>query len=189
MIISRSGISLGGSSHALARLVVRQLSSNTVRSTAASGSTVYESDRAVHEYLLTHYGGVEDQMPFQFGPRQHTELPRRCAEICARHITKTNGKSRALDVGCATGGQSFHLAKHFDEVVGVDFSKHFVDASNEMKEKGEKKYQILKSGTIFENLTAKVDPTVDRKRVSFYQGDACNLEIKLGKVICLLIYL
>ncbi len=163
----------------------RYLSSNTVRSTAASGSTVYESDRAVHEYLLTHYGSVDDQMPFAFGPRQHTELPRRCAEICARHITSTNGNSRALDVGCATGGQSFHLAKHFDEVVGIDFSKHFIDASNEMKEKGEKSYQILKTGTIFQNMTAKVDSTVDRNRVRFYQGDACNLDKKLGNILVL----
>lgn len=44
----------------------------SVRSTAASGSTVYESERAVHEYLLTHYGGKEEQMPFDFGPRDAT---------------------------------------------------------------------------------------------------------------------
>ena len=40
-----------------------------VRSTAASGSMVYESERAVHEYLLTHYGSPTDQMPYDFGPR------------------------------------------------------------------------------------------------------------------------
>ncbi len=37
---------------------------------------VYESDRAVHEYLLTHYGNEAEQMPFDFGPRHATGFPR-----------------------------------------------------------------------------------------------------------------
>ena len=33
--------------------------SSRVRSTAASGSQVYESARATHEYILFHYGGSD----------------------------------------------------------------------------------------------------------------------------------
>ncbi len=89
--------------------------------------------------------------------------------------------TRALDVGCATGGQSFELSKYFSEVVGIDFSKHFIDAANEMKAKGEMKYSILKQGTIMQPMTAKVMPWIDRSKVNFHVGDACNLDKSLGK--------
>jgi 2-polyprenyl-3-methyl-5-hydroxy-6-metoxy-1,4-benzoquinol methylase len=39
-----------------------------------------------------------------------------------------------LDVGCAVGGASFELARHFREVVGIDFSRAFVQAAKLMKE-------------------------------------------------------
>ena len=38
--------------------------------------------------------------------------------------------TRALDVGCAVGGASFHLSTDFAEVVGIDFSHAFVDMAN-----------------------------------------------------------
>ncbi len=182
------------SARPLPRLLRRSLSSHSshsshhqqqqvVRSTAASGSMVYESERAVHEYLLTHYGSEKEQMPFEFGPRGAANFPKRCAEICARSFDNFDkANTRALDVGCATGGQSFQLAKYFKEVVGVDFSKHFVDAANEMKSKGEKRYEILKQGTLFQPMVAKVQPWIDRSRVSFHVGDACNLDKSLGEI-------
>jgi hypothetical protein len=39
----------------------------------------------------------------------------------------------ALDMGCAVGGTAFELTRHFDQVLGVDFSQAFVDAANFMK--------------------------------------------------------
>lgn len=34
-----------------------------------------------------------------------------------------------MDVGCAVGGASFELARAFPHVLGIDYSKHFVDAA------------------------------------------------------------
>jgi cyclopropane fatty-acyl-phospholipid synthase-like methyltransferase len=42
-------------------------------------------------------------------------------------------RTSAIDIGCAVGGASFHLAAHFDTVLGVDFSQSFVNAANMMK--------------------------------------------------------
>lgn len=40
------------------------------------------------------------------------------------------GEATVLDVGCAVGGASFHLARAFPHVLGLDFSSHFVAAAN-----------------------------------------------------------
>jgi len=149
-----------------------------VRSTAASGSQVYESKRAVHEYLLFHYGNPADQMMYKDGPHAALQFTERCAQICTDHVAN---KGRALDIGCAVGGSSFELAKTFEEVVGIDFSQHFIDASNEMKDKGKMQYDILKQGNIFKSCETHLSDKIDRSRVTFQTGDACNLSSDLGK--------
>lgn len=159
---------------AVTALYCLRASSSTVRSTAASGSQVYESHRAVNEYLLAHFGAAADQMPYQFGPVDGTQFPFRLAQLCSKH-REGLAKRRALDIGCAVGAASFHLTTEFDEVIGIDFSQHFVDAANEMKSKREMPYTILKQGDIFESRTAKLPSTVKPEKVDFHQGDACNL--------------
>lgn len=152
---------------------------NFVRSTAASGSQVYESKRAVDEYLLFHFGGKNELMPYAFGPVDALDFPQRCADICSNAVGSVSN-SRALDIGCAVGGSTFQLARNFQEVAGVDFSQHFVDAANEMKSKGAKDYQVLVQGNNFKTSTAQVPGDIDRSRVQFAQGDACNLSPSLG---------
>jgi SAM-dependent methyltransferase len=95
-------------------------------------------------------------------------------------------RGRALDVGCAVGAAVFHLTRGFNEVVGVDFSQHFVDAANQMKAKGEMKFRIMKQGEIFQDCVTELPGDIDRSRASFYKGDACNLDKKLGTVNLLL---
>jgi SAM-dependent methyltransferase len=157
-------------------------SASTVRSTAASGSQVYESHRAVNEYLLAHFGASEDQMPYQFGPLDGTQFPLRLANLCVKHRDGLP-KKRALDIGCAVGAASFHLTADFDEVVGIDFSQHFIDAANEMKSKRQMPYTILKQGDIFESRVAKMPEKTHPQKATFHQGDACNLsKEKIGTV-------
>lgn len=159
--------------------------SNEVRSTASSGtgassgSSVYESIRAVHEYLLFHYGAANVLMPYSFGPHAALSFPQRTASLCAKYSPQ-NGKSRALDLGCAVGGAAFELTQSFDEVVGVDFSHQFIATANTMKTSGEMPYSILKQGRIFEEHKAVVPVHLDRTKVRFSQGDACNLDSSLG---------
>jgi SAM-dependent methyltransferase len=155
------------------------LSALPVRSTAASGSQVYESERAVNEYLLAHYGDAADQMPYDFGPKDGANFSGYLAQLC---IDKRKGmqNGRALDVGCAVGGLTFRLVPGFKEVVGIDYSQHFVDAANQMKSTGQMNFTILKQGNIFEPRRTSFPKDIDRSKASFYHGDACNLEKSLG---------
>jgi SAM-dependent methyltransferase len=179
-----------------------------VRSTASSGSQVYESKRAVTEYLLFHYGSNDNVLIRHNNSPDHAlNFLKQSAELCSRYIPVTDGRldyfflhsildmniktllkgsssrGRALDIGCAVGGTSFELTAYFNEVVGIDYSNHFVDAANMMKERGEAEIDILKQGTIFTKANVKVSDHLDRQKASFYQGDACNLDPKLGAYI------
>ena len=176
-IHSMSGIRVVEVSRITALRCHRELSS--VRSTASSGSQVYESKRAVSEYLLSHFAQADDIMPYKFGPHDGTRFPERLAHMCMK---QRNGmsKTRAMDVGCATGGVSFHLTRGFDEVVGIDYSQHFIDAANEMKDKKSMKYSVLKQGDIFENRVAHMPSGAVPAKTTFLQGDACNLDKSIG---------
>lgn len=65
-----------------------------------------------------------------------------------------------MDIGCALGRTSIELASHFDEVIGIDFSKAFIEAANNV-------------------LNSKYAESV--KKVKFIVGDACKLDPSLGK--------
>lgn len=156
------------------------ITTTTVRSTTASGSggsAVYESQKAVHEYLCFHYGNT-DAFPYDFGPKESLEFPKKCAEYCA---TNASSKNAALDLGCAVGGSTFELARHFSVVLGIDFSHAFIDAANELKELGRMQYKTAEEGTLIAHREAIVPGTIDRSRCSFMQGDACNLPTSLTK--------
>jgi putative 4-mercaptohistidine N1-methyltranferase len=160
------------------RCVSEQSCPAPVRSTASSGSQVYESSRAVSEYLLFHYGDDRDMMPYSFGPKDALGFTQRLADLGKDHSSQ---HGRALDIGCSVGGAAFHLSKHFDEVVGIDFSNHFVDAANIMKRDGRMSYQIMEQGQLFSSRDARLPVGAKPERVRFEQGDATNLKKSLGK--------
>lgn len=161
---------------------------SNVRSTAASGSMVYESERAVHEYLLLHFGESKDLMPYPFGPQEALHFPQRCAQLCMNQYIANNGNEnktvRALDVGCAVGGATFEMSKMFHKVVGIDFSHHFINAANTIKELDNNEkipFQIMRTGELMQQChTLPFDPSIHKHNCEFYQGDACNLDPKLG---------
>lgn len=62
----------------------------------------------------------------------------------------------------------------------VDFSQHFIDAANTMKAAGTLPFSIQKQGGIMAHCVAQVPADIDRSKVSFSQGDACNLRGELG---------
>eukprot|EP00053_Salpingoeca_punica_P007702 m.70037 g.70037 ORF g.70037 m.70037 type:complete len:275 (-) comp14285_c0_seq2:314-1138(-) len=153
--------------------------SRSTTSSSAGGPAAYESNRAVSEYVQFHFGSPEDVMPYAFGPREGLAFPRICAETCARFAAQ---KGRAIDIGCAVGGSSFHLSKHFDSVVGLDFSHAFVQAATEMKAARAMTYSLTIEGDICETKTAHLPTDVHPERVTFQVGDACNLDLSLGPV-------
>lgn len=164
----------------------RAAEGGATRSVAASGSGhgVYETDRAVAEYLQFHFAG-KDQFPYGFGPVDALFFAQRLAEHCIAHALPHRMRN-ALDVGCAVGGSTFGLALKFEHVLGVDFSDAFIRAAKEMRDKGEKGYDTLVSGQVYDLKVAKVDVDKEtRERCEFKQGDACALG-NLGQFDCIL---
>ena len=130
-------------------------------------SEIYESDELVSQYCAFQYGenyfGVEN-----------------FALVCAQKAALFSAhKGKALDLGCATGRASFELAKSFEQVEGIDFSARFISVATRLQEQGYIAYYVKEEGDLsraqrvtleqfgFESL---------RDKVSFWQGDACNLK-------------
>lgn len=152
--------------------------SHEVRSTTASGSKIYESQRAVHEYLHFHFGKEDGHIANTNGLRNALNFAERCAILCS--VAQNRNFSRALDIGCSVGGSTFHLSKHFNEVVGIDFSEHFISAAKTLQCDGQMGYDMLIEGETFQKCTALLPNDIDRSRVRFQQGDACNMTADLG---------
>lgn len=139
----------------------------------------YESDRLLGEYLLFHYGRPEEVMPYAFGPTAALDFALRVVDECV-DVAALRPDMRALDLGCAVGRSSFELARHCREVVGIDFSSRFVEAADALRLHGQLPYRHTIEGKTMADGTAMVQGDIDRDRVRFEVGDACNLRADLG---------
>lgn len=139
----------------------------------------YESDRAVSEYLLFHYGTAEEILPYPFGPREALFYPVRCVAN-GLNTAALPPQARALDLGCAVGRSTFELARHCAEVIGIDYSQRFVDVATRLRDQGGINYVYHEEGQITRNSVAVVPTDIERRRARFEQGDAQNLRADLG---------
>ena len=140
----------------------------------------YETDELLHQYLVFHYGTAEDQFPYTFGGSDALDFPKRCAlEGPAQEADLRQG--RALDLGCAVGRSTFELARHYQEVIGIDYSHIFINAANSLKRDGSCMASRQDEGSITTNLEIQVDTSIDRTRVSFEQGDALSIRDDIGQ--------
>ena len=139
----------------------------------------YETERALSEYLLFHYGSPEQILPWPLGPASALNYPARCVSECL-HIEGLPARPRALDLGCAVGRSTFELARHCSEVVGIDYSHRFVEVARHLQQHGSINYAYVEEGVLTIPATAVVPPEIDRHRVTFEQGDAQNLRQDLG---------
>ncbi len=140
----------------------------------------YETQRLLNEYLLFHYGNGADQLPWSFGPANALGFPQRCVHETLDRSILSSG-ARALDVGCAVGRSSFELSRFCDEVIGIDYSRSFIDAAQQMAETGGMEYTILETGKIERLVRAELPPDTRPERVRFEWGDAMALRADLGK--------
>jgi 5-histidylcysteine sulfoxide synthase/putative 4-mercaptohistidine N1-methyltranferase len=133
-------------------------------------SFIYESDKAVSEYLEFHYGD------------EYLDVPNFSAKIARIALSFSAGtpQKRALDIGCSVGRCSFELARVFEEVTGIDFSARFIKSAVQMQKSGALRYKIKKEGDYQESKEAFADEfgfdAEVLRRVQFWQGDACNLK-------------
>lgn len=134
----------------------------------------YESDALAAQYCDAHYG------PEHFGVPNF-------AVACAGAVLETMQgrlKGHALDLGCAVGRSAFELARGgFDRVTGLDFSSRFFRLASRMQEEGTLRYSLTEEGEIvsFHEIGLKdIGLEEVRRRVQFYQADACNLPEKFS---------
>jgi 5-histidylcysteine sulfoxide synthase/putative 4-mercaptohistidine N1-methyltranferase len=133
----------------------------------------YETDKLLSEYAEFHYG--DDY----FGV---ANFPKALAELAARAMGD-RPKHRALDLGCAAGRASFELARHFDQVTGIDFSARFINLGVQLAEQGVLRYTLAEEGELVswhERRLADLGLDGVRGKVAFFQGDACNLKPVYG---------
>jgi putative 4-mercaptohistidine N1-methyltranferase len=143
----------------------------------------YESDAAVEQYLLFHYGKPEQICPLLPEARTACGFPARCVSEPLRRIEVGNqGRltGRALDLGCAVGRSSFELRKYFDEVVGIDFSARFVAAAERMRDVRAVTVRVAGESAAMEEMRLELTADLRGDGVIFERGDACDLRGDLG---------
>ena len=151
-----------------------------------SGVNPYESPRLLHEYLLFHYGTAEDTLPWPAGdsavaaPRDAVDFPARVVQLGLDPAALPPGGGRALDLGCAVGRASFELARHCEEVVGIDYSAAFVAAADLLRTAGEHPCERAEEGEVSTPLVLHAPAGVDRERIRCAGGDAGELRPGLG---------
>jgi 5-histidylcysteine sulfoxide synthase/putative 4-mercaptohistidine N1-methyltranferase len=132
---------------------------------------IYETDRMVSEYIEFHYGEEKFGVP---------NFPLSC--INAIREVYDGAKTRALDLGCATGRSSFELAKDFEHVDAIDFSVRLIEAPTNLQKRGSQRYVIHDEGDLVTYKETKLEDfdgyEAVKDRINFMQGDACNLTDK-----------
>ena len=139
----------------------------------------YESDKLLAEYLLFHFGSHDEVLPWEDGPAAALDYPARCVRECV-DVATLSPHARALDLGCAVGRSTFELASHCAEVIGIDYSRRFIQVAQALARDGSFPYLRADEGALTTPLVAKVATEIPRTRVHFEHGDAQALRESLG---------
>ena len=139
----------------------------------------YDTERALSEYLLFHYGMTPRLLPAGMPDCGALDFPVRCVTECLE-FDRLPKVGRALDLGCAVGGASFELARHFPEVVAIDFSRQFIGVARQLRAMGRLEFSYCVEGDITLGCRARVPAGIPRNRVRFQVGDAMRLPKGLG---------
>ena len=130
---------------------------------------VYETDQMVSKYIECHWGET---------PLGLKNFPVACVEEITK-VLENRPTERLLDLGCAAGRSAFEFAKIFEEVDAVDLSVRLIEAPTNLKNSGRQRYLCTEEGELNlyrEVCLDKFDGYEEVKdKVSFSQGDACNL--------------
>src|SRR5271157_4912658 len=105
----------------------------------------YDSERALSEYLLFHYGGHEHRIPGALADA--LQFPVHCVSECL-DAARLPPQARALDLGCAVGRSSFELARRCAQVLGIDFSARFVSVATHLRDYGSFNFKYIEEGEL-----------------------------------------
>lgn len=129
----------------------------------------YETDTLLSQYAEFHYGESYLGVP---------NFPQALVQLAIERLGD-RPKTRALDLGCASGRASFELARHFEHVTGVDFSARFINQGVQLQRGESLRYLLQEEGELSEYKACNLKGLgLDEvtARVEFWQGDACNLK-------------
>ena len=129
------------------------------------------------EYLAFHYleprALFPGDRPVPLGIRN---FPAACASLLLSEARRRKIRiKRALDLGCAVGRASFELARKAPEVVGIDFSKSFIDAAKRLAATGIHSFHLKEEGRLSRPSRALAPFRNIGDRVCFRSGDAMRL--------------
>ena len=74
------------------------------------------------------------------------------------------------------------MARHCSEVIGIDYSHRFIEVARHLQQHGSIAYAYVEEGLLTTPATAVVPAEIDRRRVTFEQGDAQALASGPGRV-------
>lgn len=139
----------------------------------------YETDEQVDQYMEFHYGDPWLSV---------ANYPKACAEHCLLLMQNAGvageRRERALDLGCAVGRTSMELARDFEQVTAVDLSDRFIQQAQQLQSEGQDSYFRRYQGELGETRhidLAELGLNEAASRVTFVQGDACNLDPQFGE--------
>lgn len=147
-------------------------------------SNFYETDRAVSEYLLFHYGAAEEILDHGVGPFDALDYPKRCVtELAPVSELQSAGRPlRGLDLGCAVGRSAFEMSVFMDEVIGIDFSHRFIEAAERVRNEESIQYGVRVEGRVDRQLEIRTKAEWNPERIKFLQGDAQDLPEEVSRL-------
>lgn len=80
------------------------------------------------------------------------------------------------------GRSTFELAREYDDVVGVDFSRAFVAKCNELKRDGKGDYAMVVEGDLVDCKTAYVDATIVSPATSYDRFIVLYIKMEFSRV-------
>ncbi len=128
-------------------------------------------------------GLVTKDIEFQYGQEQLgvANFPVACVNAVAEYL-EDHKTLRALDIGCGTGRASFELAKCFKHVDAVDISVRLIEPPVNLQKTGAQRYVVPDEGELVSYREVKLSDfeayDFVKNKVTFLQGDACNLADK-----------
>ncbi len=139
-------------------------------------ANLYETEKLLEEYLLLHYGDPKTTLPWAFGPREALEFPARCvAELVQPH-----NLGRALEIGCAVGRACMELSVTCEDVVGIDFSKSFINEAQRLGREKKANYSFPDEGELRCRSEYLLEERFRPENITFEVGDATDLRDDLG---------
>lgn len=137
--------------------------------------STYETDESVAQYCEFHYGERYFDVPnfAQAYAERAIQFAKNDADLSSR------SQLSVLEVGCSVGRASFELAKHFDRVLGLDFSARFINVANQLQKTGSVLYTLPIEGDIkdFKETTLEeLDLQSIAHKCEFMQQDASNMK-------------